>query len=159
MRGWPAWVVESVAWWAASWAVWLASLSAVSGPELVVSAVAAIPCGILAVVGRRGAQNHWSFRPSWFSPLARLPLAVVSESVQILAKASVRHRGAGEFERIRVGDASGNSALASGRRGLSTLLMCITPASVAADFDVDSGEALVHVVPTHGRSMAEEVVG
>jgi hypothetical protein len=159
MRGWPSWVVESVAWWGACWGVWLVSLSAVSGQDLAVSAAASIPCGILAAVGRRAAGNRWSFRLSWFRPILKLPFAVVSDSLQVLGKAATGHRPAGELKSVGVASASGSSSLAAGRRALSTVLICTTPASVVIDFDVDAGDSRVHVLPTRGPNMLEEVAG
>ena len=52
MAVWLARILEVVFWWAACLGVWLVSLSAVSGQDLLVSVLVSLPCGVIAVAGR-----------------------------------------------------------------------------------------------------------
>jgi hypothetical protein len=94
-------VAEVVLWWVSLTALWLATLSSVSAPELLAASLCAIPCAAAAPAARRAMRGAWRPRPRWFSWLARVPLAIVTETAMVLAVV-VRDPGkaAGELKTV-----------------------------------------------------------
>lgn len=155
-RRWARRALEGVAWWGACLGVWLVSLSAVSGQDLVVALAASFPCGLLAVAAREAAGNSWSLRrlgPARRSlgrlgVLAALPVALVTDTVQALGSVPARHQG--RFRRVPVGDGRGEDPSNRARRAAATVTVSVTPGSYVVDIDHETGEALVHVLSEHG---------
>jgi multisubunit Na+/H+ antiporter MnhE subunit len=146
MAAWAPLVVEVVVWWALSLGVWIISLTIVGGQELLVAVLAALPCGILATAGRRAAGNAWRVRPGWFTAAALLPVAIVSDTVQVLATALPGRRTEGSFKRIPVAGGVGEGPVPAGRRAVATILVTLTPGSFVTDVEPRTGQALVHVL-------------
>lgn len=153
MSVWLARVVEVAFWWGACLGVWLISLSAISGQELLVSVIVSLPCGVIALVGRMAAANRWGFRPSWLRGGLVVPFAIVNDAFQVLFQVFRSPRREGEFVRIPVNGGAGEGPTADGRRAVATMLTTLTPSSIVADVDPDTGEALVHVIPIRGPQM------
>jgi multisubunit Na+/H+ antiporter MnhE subunit len=151
--GWPARTAEVVVWWAACLGIWLVSLAAVSGSELLVATCASLPCGVLATAGRQAAQERWTLRPRWLLPLLVLPVAIVTDAVQVLASVLPGRRDGGHFTTVAIRGGAGDEPAAAGRRALATLIVSASPGSIIADIDRDSGEALVHVLAGGGPRM------
>ena len=148
-------VAEVVLWWAVSYAVWLMSLSAAPLQELLVGAAAAFPCGLIAYGARRATGDRWVLRARWLRPALRLPVALVTDTVAVLASAFSR-RPVGRFERIPTG-AVDDIPPARSRRAVATFWVSLTPGSYVVDADPASGELMVHTVPGSGPSMADAV--
>lgn len=153
MSVWLARVMEAMFWWGACLGIWLISLSAVSGQELLVATIVSLPCGVLAVVGRVAATNRWGFRVDWIRSAGLVPFAIVSDAFQVLFWVLRSPGGAGEFVKIPIADGAGDGPRADGRRATATLLTTLTPSSVVVDIDPETGEALVHVIPVRGPHM------
>lgn len=153
MSVWLARVVEVIFWWGACLGVWLISLSAISGQELLVSVIVSLPCGVVALVGRLAASNRWGLRPSWLKGLAVVPFAIVNDAFQVIFQVFRSPGREGEFIRIPVNGGAGDGPTADGRRAVATMLTTLTPSSIVADIDPDSGEALVHVISVRGPHM------
>jgi multisubunit Na+/H+ antiporter MnhE subunit len=151
--------LEALVWWAACLGVWLVSLSALSGGEILVATVASLGPAVLAVVVRETAGNTWSLRrvrpdrrlPGRLGAVALLPVVLVADTIQALGSVPARHQG--RFRRVRVTDARGDAPDNRGRRAVATLAVSVTPGSVVADIDPETGEALVHVLSEHGPDM------
>jgi multisubunit Na+/H+ antiporter MnhE subunit len=156
MPKWVLWIIESAVWWALCLGVWLISLSAISLQELIVATLAALPCGVLATAARVVAGNAWKPRPAWFGPLALLPVAIVTDTVQVLA-AAVRRRPV-EFSAVDVPESRGDTPRGAGRRAVATLVISTSPGTLVADTDPESGTLLVHKLAWRGPQM-EQVVG
>ena len=156
MSVWLARMVEVVFWWAACLGVWLVSLSAVSGQELLVSVLVSLPCGVVALAGRLVAANRWGFEAAWFRSAAVLPLAIVNDAVQVIVHVLRSPRTGGEYVKVAVDGAAGDTARAEGRRTVATFLTTMTPSSIVTDIDPRTGEALVHVIRVRGPRMEEE---
>lgn len=152
MNEWARRALEALLWWGICWGIWLLSLSELAGDEMVMAALCAIPCALLAVAGRIAAEHAYGLRPGWLLPALAFPAAVVSDTVQVLASAVTRR--AGRFETIPVSGARGHGALPEGRRAIAGLFITVTPGSFLADIDPDTGEAVVHVLAERGPSMA-----
>lgn len=146
-------VIEVVFWWAVCLGIWLVSLSAVSGQELLVSVLVSLPCGVLAMLARVASSNSWGFRPAWIRSAAVVPFAIVSDAFQVLFQVLRSPTRTGEFVKIPIDGGAGEGRRAEGRRAVATLLTTITPSSVVADVDPDTGEALVHVIAVRGPHM------
>lgn len=153
MSVWLARVVEVLFWWGACLGVWLVSLSAISGQELLVSVIVSLPCGVLALTGRLAASNRWGLRLSWLKGAAVVPLAIINDAFQVLFQVFRSPKHHGEFVRIPISGGAGDGPLADGRRAVATMLTTLTPSSVVADIDPETGEALVHVIPVRGPHM------
>ncbi|HET6917219.1 MAG TPA: Na+/H+ antiporter subunit E [Acidimicrobiales bacterium] len=153
MAVWLARILEVVFWWAACLGVWLVSLSAISGQELLVAVLLSFPCGVLALVGRLAASNKWELKASWLRGAAVLPLAIVNDAFQVLFQVLRSPRQRGRFVKVSIAGGVGHGPRADGRRALSTILTTMTPSSVVTDIDPDTGEALVHLIPIRGPHM------
>ena len=160
-RPWARRGLEAVFWWAACLGVWLISLSALSGEELLLATVVSLIPAVLAVAVRETAGNTWSLRwlrpdrrlPGRLGALAALPVILVADTIQALGSVPARHQG--RFRRVPVGDARGDAPASRGRRAAATLAISVTPGSVVADIDPETGEALVHVLSEHGPDMVD----
>lgn len=144
-------------WTAIAYGVWLMSLSTAPLQELLLAAACALPCGLAAAGARWAIRDSWRFRPGWFRPMLLLPLAIVSDAVQVLFASLRPHPRSGRFQRVQTG-ATGDDSLARGRRALITGLVTVTPGSYVLDVDPDSGEMLVHSLSFRGPRM-ERTVG
>jgi len=150
---WLARVFEVLFWWGACLGVWVVSLSAVSGQELIVSVLVSLPCGLLALVWRLAGTNKWGLKPAWLRSAWVLPLAIVSDAVQVTVQVLRSPGRQGEFVRIPISEGAGYTASADGRRAVASFLTSATPASIVTDIDPETGEALVHVIPVRGPHM------
>jgi multisubunit Na+/H+ antiporter MnhE subunit len=150
---WLARILEVVFWWAACVGVWLISLSAVSGQELLVAVLLSLPCGMLALAGRLAASNRWELRASWLRGAVVLPLAIVNDAFQVLFQVVRSPKQKGKFVKVPIPGGAGHGPRADGRRALLTILATMTPSSVVTDIDPDTGEALVHLIPVRGPHM------
>ena len=155
MSVWLARIVEVILWWGACLGIWLVSLSAISGQELLVSVLVSLPCGVAALVGRLAATNRWGFHPSWLRGAVLLPVTIVSDAIQVLASVLLAPSRQGDFVKVRISHGAGDTPEAEGRRTVATFLTTITPASIVTDVDPDTGEALVHVIPVRGPHMEQ----
>lgn len=153
MSVWLARVLEVLFWWGACLGIWLLSLSAISGQELLVSVIVSLPCGIFALVGRLAAGGRWGVRPEWFTGLAILPVAIVNDALQVLASVIRSPGRQGEFVRIPIRDGSGHGRRPNGRRAVATFLTSLTPSSIVMEIDPETGEALVHKIEVTGPQM------
>jgi multisubunit Na+/H+ antiporter MnhE subunit len=138
---------EVLVWWCVSVGVWMVSLSAYSGEDLVVAVACGLACAVMAVLTRRAV--HADARPPaevlrW---LAVVPWSIAVDSVRVLLLPwRPRARSAaGTFRRLPL-RASGDSPAAVGRRATASVLLSSTPGAYVVDLDPGSGTALVHAV-------------
>lgn len=148
-------VIEAVVWWGLCLGVWLVTLSAVSGQELVVATPLGLVSGVLAVIARRVAGNRWRLRPQWFLPVLLVPVAILADTVRVLAAAVTRPSG--RFVDLPVSQGAGDGAPARGRRALATMVITVSPGTIVVDIDPETGRATVHTLNA-GRPHMEEVV-
>lgn len=139
-------------WWGVSFGVWLISLSALSDQELLVAALASLPCGFAAYGVRRVVGDSWRFRGSWYSALPFLPVSMFSDAAQVLTASVTGRRGT--FRQVSTGFV-GPSGEAKTRRALAILIVSTTPGSYVLDIDPDSGQMLVHTLAPRGPDLAE----
>lgn len=112
--------VESIVWWAVLVGVWLCTLSTVTTQELVLAAVAAVPCALVATALRAAYQGRWKPTRAW-----SLPMRIVRECASLFSRASLR--------KIPVDTA---------RKAVKTVVVSASPGTVVLD-DKDD-ELLVH---------------
>jgi hypothetical protein len=154
MRRWSFLAAEAVAWGAVCLGIWVASLSALKGPQLALGLAVAIPCGGLAVTGRLAAAVSWRLRGAWAAPLLTLPLRLVTGTVGIFMNVLPGRRTGGRFTTVALPGASGEGPQAAGRRAAATWLLSVTPGSIVTDIDPATGHALVHVLgPATGHGL------
>jgi multisubunit Na+/H+ antiporter MnhE subunit len=115
--------VESGVWWAVLVGVWLTTLSAVNWQDLLVAAVLAVPCAIIATLVRRAYGGRWRPASAW-----RLPADIVRGCGALLARRAT-------LRRIPV------SAL---RKGVKTVVVSASPGTVVLDDKDDA--LLVHAL-------------
>jgi multisubunit Na+/H+ antiporter MnhE subunit len=142
---------EVALWWAACVGTWLLTLSSVNTAELVAAVAAGLPCAVVAVLARRAVRGPLSPRAAWLRWLLPVPVAVLADSARVLAVAA----GALVGRRIPEGDLrrvtlprDRSAGAWQNRQAAAVILVSASPGSVVLDVDVDSGEALVHVLTT-----------
>lgn len=150
-RPWVA-GAEVLAWAVLCTGIWVATLSAVSVPDVVTAGAVGLLCGGLATAGRRATGDRWHLAARWLRRAWLLPLAVPLDAVRLLWSAC-RGDGGG-FETVRVTAGQGTGAAAEGRRAAYVVLVSATPASIVLDVDPVTGEALVHRVGSGAPDMA-----
>jgi multisubunit Na+/H+ antiporter MnhE subunit len=155
-RGWLKLSVEVVVWWGLAFGIWLMSLSATSGQEFLVAALASLPCGLAAAAARRAIEQSWAVTPSALKPLLLVPVAIFTDAAQVLAAPIANRARGGRFETIPT-NAAGDTAQARGRRALATAWVSITPGTFVLDVDPDSGAMLVHSLAFRGPRVANFV--
>lgn len=140
-------LVETVCWSAVACAVWLATLSSVTVPELGIALAASIPCGLLARASRRALGGSWRFRARWCLWLLPVTASLFAELVALFRLSAMRpHQGA--LRTIDLPDEAAETA--AGREALGILALSSTPGSVVADCDREHGRVTVHVLVSAG---------
>ena len=142
-----------VLWSLAALGIWILTLSAVSGAELLVGTGCSVVVGVIAAAVQRAIGTSWDPRATSLRPFLAIPFAIASDAVQVLSL-PLRHRQTrGRFETVDI-DAAGSSARAATRRALATLATTVTPAAIVVDVD-DEGVLTLHSLPTVGFRMEE----
>ena len=150
----PASVLETAGWASVSCAVWLATLSGVTLPELCFAVAAGLLCGAVATAGRRSLGGAWRFPPGWarWAPLVVATLA--AEAVE-LARATVRRPPHGRLRTLAMPEEDRERA--SGREALATLALSSTPGSVVVDSSPEEHTITVHTLVSKGPDLASVV--
>jgi len=147
-------VVELLGWYVVAVGIWMASLSAWSGQELLVAAGCAVPCALAALGARRAIGGAWELPSDSLRWFLILPGAIVVDAMRVLSW-PVRSRSGGSFRTVDVG-APGDTASASGRRAVASLALSSTPGAYVVAADEKAGTFTVHGL---GRaSMIERAV-
>jgi hypothetical protein len=110
-------------WWAVLVGIWLTTLSSVEGQDLLVAAVAAVPCALVATFVRGVYCGHWRPSSGW-----TLPVAIARGCAALFS----RHT---ELRRIPSG---------SLRKAVKTVIVSASPGTVVLDDEGDS--LLVHAL-------------
>jgi multisubunit Na+/H+ antiporter MnhE subunit len=139
--------VELLVWCCVTTGIWMASLSAYSGQDLVVALACGFLCAGVAVLARRAVRLTARPPVAMLRWLAALPWSIALDTGRVLvlpwrprARAS-----AGEFRRIHIGP-PGDTPGAVGRRAMAAVLLSATPGAYVVDLDPGAGTALVHAV-------------
>jgi multisubunit Na+/H+ antiporter MnhE subunit len=156
-------VAEAIVWAAACFGLWLLTLSSVNKQDIVAAAIAALPCGLMAVLARRVVQGSWRFE---VSPLVRfgvrLPVVLVLDTVRLLAVPvrviCGRDDGKGDISSVRAPTIEGQGAAAAGRKVLLGAGVSATPGTVIMDAAPD-GVVRVHRMVPDRPSMLDAVLG
>jgi multisubunit Na+/H+ antiporter MnhE subunit len=127
-------LVEVTVWWAVLVLVWIATLTTVTVQELVAAGVLAVPCALVARLGRRAIGVSWPMRARWLLWLRKLPWAVLHDTAAVLALA-VRPSRSDRFREVPLPDDAAQEAVA-------TVLLSTAPGSVVVD--VQDHRLLVH---------------
>ena len=136
-------------WSGTSLGIWLLTLSSLSWGELAVGAACSLAVGVIAVATQRAVGARWAPTASALRPVLAVPLAIVTDAVQVLTLPFRRPDARGRFERVDI-NAAGPSPEAATRRAIATLATTVTPASLVVDIDGDSGDMTIHSLPTRG---------
>jgi multisubunit Na+/H+ antiporter MnhE subunit len=139
--------IELLVWWCVSVGVWMVSLSAYSGQDLVVAVACGLACAVLAVLTRRAVRADARPPAAALRWLAVLPWSVVLDAARVLAlpwRPGARS-DAGTFRRLPL-HPTGSSPAAVGRRATASMLVSSTPGSIVVDVDPATGTALVHAL-------------
>jgi multisubunit Na+/H+ antiporter MnhE subunit len=128
---------------AGSLGIWLLSLSSVSDQELLVGGLSSLATGAAAVAAKRATKVRWSVRAVPLRPLLRVPVAVVGDAVQVLARIVP---GVGRPPKVLTLDTHqrGDSAAATTRRVATTLAVTSVPGSLVLDLDAKTGRLTLH---------------
>jgi multisubunit Na+/H+ antiporter MnhE subunit len=139
--------VELVVWCLVTTGVWMVSLSAYSGQDLVVALACGAACAVVAVLARRAARLDARPPAAMLRWLLALPWSIVLDTGRVLVlpwRPRIR-TSAGEFRRVPIGP-PGNTPRAVGRRAIAAVIMSATPGAYVVDVDPGEGTALVHAV-------------
>lgn len=138
---------ELLIWWCVSVGVWMVSLSAYSGQDLVVAVACGLACAVMALLTRRAVRADARPPVAMLRWLAVLPGSIVLDAGRVLLLPwRPRARStAGTFRRLPL-HAAGDSPGAVGRRATAAVLLSSTPGAFVVDVDPGSGTALVHAV-------------
>jgi len=147
-------VVELIGWYVVAVGIWMASLSAYSGQELVVAAGCAVPCALAAVGARRAVGGAWQLPAEALRWFLILPAAIVVDAVRVLSW-PLRTGGGGSFRTVDIG-ARGDTPAASGRRVAAALAVSSTPGAYVVAADEKAGTVTIHGFG--GSSMIERAV-
>ena len=137
--------VELVAWWAVAVGIWMASLSAYSGHDLLVACACAFPCATAAVVGRRVVRGAWRPPGELLRWLPALLVSMVTDAARVLAWPLRRSAGGGTLRTVDVAGV-GDDAAGAGRRAFVTFLLCSTPGTYVLAADEERGTLTVHTL-------------
>lgn len=149
-------MLEVLFWWAAALGIWLVSLSAVSRQEYLIAGLCSLPCGVTASLARWAVEGAWPVRARWLSPLLLLPVAIVTDALQVLAAPWRAHPRAGELRTVAT-PAAGDSPSARARRAVAVALVSATPGTYVLDIDTASGDMLVHSLAPRGPKLEQKV--
>lgn len=147
-------VLETLGWASISAAVWLATLSSVTLPELCFALGAGVLCGALACAARRALGGSWRPSPRWILWLGPLALSILAETIDLLAMAIIRPR-AGRLSTYHLPDEPLERLMA--REALGTMAISATPGSVVADCDPADPRLTVHVLVSKGPSLPKVI--
>jgi multisubunit Na+/H+ antiporter MnhE subunit len=140
-------VLEVAFWWAVGIGLWLLTLSSVSTQELVAAVVTGLPCAVMAVLARRAVRGPLRPRPAWLRWSLPVPVAVLTDSVRVLAVAAGALLGRripdGDLRRVAL-PRDRDATDWQNRQAAAVVLVSASPGTVVLDVDPDSGEALVH---------------
>lgn len=143
--------IEPVTWWAVLFALYLAVISTISFPEVVVGAAAAAVCAVAAVVSRRtllAADNDERYRPRarWLRWLLPLPVQIVTGALRLL-------RPRGEFAEVQLPE----DTRAAARRGFAVLVLSVAPNGYVAEVEPDRNVLVVHRLDGRPTALEREV--
>jgi multisubunit Na+/H+ antiporter MnhE subunit len=144
-------------WSGTSLGIWLLTLSSLSWGELVVGGACSLAVGVVTVAAQRAVGARWAPTASSLRPVLAVPLAIVTNAVQVVALPFRRPDASGRFESVDI-DAAGQSPEAATRRAIATLATTATPASIVVDVDSDSGVMKFHALPTSGTDVKKGFV-
>jgi multisubunit Na+/H+ antiporter MnhE subunit len=150
----PAFVLETIGWTVVTGAVWLATLSTVTLPEVCFAVAAGLVSGAFAAAGRRSLGGSWRFRPRWVLWAPQVAASLVAEVVE-LARVTVRAAPHGRLHTLETPDECRERA--SGREALATLALCSTPGSVVVDSDPEERTLTVHTLVSKGPDLTSVV--
>lgn len=137
-----------------SCAVWLATLSSVSLPEVCFAAAAGVVSGTVATAGRRSIGGSWRFQPRWVLWAPQVAATLAAELVE-LARVTVRTAPHGRLHTLRM-PVEGRER-ASGREALATLALSSTPGSIVVDGDPEEHTLTVHTLVSRGPDLTSVV--
>jgi hypothetical protein len=142
-------VGEGLVWWILLQVLYLGSLSTGDLAEVLVAAVVAAGCAVLAVAARRSSGGVWKLPAEVVRSLVVVPAAVVADAARLLATLArplrLRH-SPGEVERRPLTPEP--DAVAAGRVAVGGTLLSATPGSYV--IDEDPGRRLVTHVQVDG---------
>lgn len=156
-------VAEATLWTAACFGLWMLTLSSINKQDITAAAIAAVPCGVLAVLGRQVVEGSWRFE---LPPVLRftllLPVVVVLDTVRLLAVpfrvVTGRNDGRGEITSVRAPTIEGNDPAAAGRQVLLGAGVSATPGTIIMDATPD-GIVRVHRMVPARPSVLKAVLG
>ncbi len=134
--------------------IWLLTLSSVSNEELLVGGLCSLATGAAAVAAKRATKVRWSVRAVPVRALLRLPVAVLGDTAQVLARIVPGVGRPAKIETLDLG-LRGDSAVATTRRVAAVLAATASPGTVVLDLDAESGRLCLHSLQCAGPHAEE----
>lgn len=135
--------LEVLVWWASLTAVWLVMAPSPTGSELLLAAVAALPCAALAPACRAALGVRWRFRVRWAGWALPLLAGVVLDSAVLLTRTALRRGEPTRPQRVQL-PREQDPHLALGRHAASSAALASTPSTVVMDDQVREEHLLLH---------------
>lgn len=154
MRSEARTAAEVAVWTVACFAVWLATLSAVTWQDAALAAGGSAIAAACAVAARRRTGDSWRVRIGWCRWLAVLPVAVVADTAAVLATA-YRLRPHAESRRSYRLPAHEDDATSAGRAALGSLTLSAVPSSYVEDTDREQHVLQVRTAGTIAPAWAQ----
>lgn len=145
---------ELVVWAGLCFGVWLLTLSSVTSQDVLLALPAAVLAAICAVGGRRVAGGRWRLRPAWARWYLGLPVAILFDTVKVLALVYSARRNYGRTETIDLPDDEEHD-VAAGRCAVGAMAMSASPGTYVVDADPDRRRMTVHTVGSPAPKWAE----
>jgi hypothetical protein len=151
--------IEVAVWWAVLTVVYIATLSVVTGPELLGAAACAAACAVLAVAARRAARARWRPERRWTGWLAPLAVSIAADTVRLFALVLPRlFAGRPSGGKLRTMAQPGDErARSAARRAFGTLVLSASPGSIVLDWPADGSPIVLHELGSGPPSLPEAV--
>ncbi|HET6877615.1 MAG TPA: hypothetical protein VFH38_08815 [Jatrophihabitans sp.] len=136
---------ELVVWAGLCFGIWLLTLSSVTSEDILLAALAAALAAVCAVAGRKVAGGRWRGRLAWTRWYLGLPVAILLDTVKVLALVYSARRHYGRMQTLDLPEGEDHD-LAAGRCAIGALGMSASPATYVVDADPDEHKMIVHTV-------------
>jgi multisubunit Na+/H+ antiporter MnhE subunit len=153
-------VVEVAVWWVLLFAGYLALVSPLSGGEVILGALLSAVAGYAGVLARRASDLSFAVSWRWWSPLVRIPVAVLAETLALarLLWPQLRGKGApaGALRTLALAQQSDDVRRESWQ-AVTGLMLSLSPGSFVVDSSAHPPALLVHAIRGHPSALERSV--
>ena len=137
-------LAEIAAWWVITFAVWLATVQAVTASELLVGGVCALGCAIPAPWLRRANDGVWSWRWAWLKWLPLMLRQLPGDTWRVWRWGLVERGRTTEGQWVRLELPAEAGPVAATRRAIALTVLGSMPATVVVESDPAQNVLILH---------------